>query len=168
MKRPISRASLVCAALFTVSLSGCLPFLQSGGIDREIEGSYDEVFQATLEELRAREFPIKRVDREEGRIVTGRRPLRSERSPRPVETVDARIEGGDDAPTDLHLLFAFVDQVSGPPRPVPDDGDDDRADDVTAAALSRSYDASAVYDEYFRAIRARVQEASGSPIVKRE
>lgn len=153
---------------FAVSLSGCLPFLQSGGIDREVEGSADEVFQATLEELRAREFPIKRADRDEGRIVTGRRPLRGEPSPRPVETVNARIEQASESKTELHLFFAFVDQVSGPPRPVPDDGDDERADDVVEAALSRSYDASAVYDEYFRSIRARIRETESSPIVKRK
>ena len=138
-------------------LPGCFSFLHSGGIDRTIEGPYDRVFQATVAELRARGFALREVSREEGRIITYRRTLPPEASVRPVETVEAHLEREGEAATDVRLYLTFVDQVSEAPTPPPDDGDDDRVDDVVSAAVDRSFDAGVVYDEYLDAIEARME-----------
>lgn len=141
--------------ILSLSLSACSS-LHPGSVDRTIEGRYDRIFRATFEMLRQRQFPMKRVDREAGRIVTGRRPVQVAEGMRPVEKVDARIKRGEDVK--VSLLLVFVDQASDPRRSVPNDGDDERADDVFAAALSRSFDAGAVYDAYLDAIQGQVEE----------
>jgi hypothetical protein len=138
------------------SLAGCFSFLHPGSVDRSIDGSYDQVFQATLEVLEAQGFPLERVDREDGRIVTGRRPIRMGTAGRRVEKVEAYIEE-DDGAVDVRLLLGFSDQYSSPPPEVRDRDNDGRADDVVDAALSRSFSASAVYDDYLDAIEQRVQ-----------
>lgn len=146
-----------------VALSGCVLLPTSGGIDRSVDAPSDRVFQAAVDVLRDRGFTLKEIDRDQGRIVTNRRPVGptgtgSPQSPRPVEKATVRLEGDGDQ-TDVRLFLQFVDQVSGPPRRVPDDGDDDRADDVARAALDRSYDADAVYDNYLDAIADQVRDA---------
>jgi hypothetical protein len=79
-----------------------------------------------------------------------------DRRPRPVEKARVTLDP-DGSQTDVHLFLQFVDQVSGPPRRVPDDGDDERTDDVARAVLDRSYDAAVVYDDYLDAIEERVR-----------
>ncbi|MEF8796189.1 MAG: hypothetical protein V5A22_06965 [Salinivenus sp.] len=143
-------------------LPGCFSFLHSGGIDRTIEGPYDRVFRATVAELRARGFSMAEIDPEAGRIVTNRRTLPPAHTARPVETVEASLEREGPETTDIRLYFTFVDQVSEAPSRPPDDGDDDRVDDVLSAAFHRSFDAGVVYDEYLDAIAERM-EARRSP-----
>ena len=146
-------------------LPGCFSFLHSGGIDRTIEGSYDRVFRATVAELRARGFALRENSREEGRIITHRRTLPPEASVRPVETVEAHLDREGPEATDVRLYFTFRDQVSERPRRPPDDGDDDRVDDVVSAVVDRSFDAGVVYDEYLDALADRVEaprEGGGS------
>lgn len=161
--------SLRFAILAVVLLlpTACLPFLHPGSVDREVEGTYTQVFQATLEELEERGFPIKGVDRDEGTIVTGNRPVWLIETYRRVEKAEAQIEE-DDGEVEVSLLLSFVDQVSGKPLPVPDDGDDDRADDVLGAAFDRTLSASAIYDEYLDAIEDRVEEMRNSPVADEE
>ena len=64
---------LTCFA-FMLLLVSC-SHLHPWATDRDIDGSYDQVFQATVETLQEKQFPLKEVDREEGRIVTGKRPV---------------------------------------------------------------------------------------------
>jgi hypothetical protein len=137
-------------------LSGCLSFLHAGGIDRTIEAPYDAVFRATVVELRSRGFSLNEIDREAGRIVTNRRTVPAMHTARPVETVEAYLERDGPEATDVHLYFTFRDQVSERPRRPPDDGDDDRVDDVVSAVIDRSFDAGVAYDAYLDAIEARV------------
>jgi len=125
-----------------------------------MDGSYDQGFQATLEVLEAEGFPIKRADRENGRIVTGRRPAQRGTAGRRVETVEAYVED-DGGAVDVRLLLGFSDQYSSPPPQIQDRNGDGRTDDVAAAAISRSIDASAVYDDYLDAIEERVQDLTG-------
>ncbi|HKL87744.1 MAG TPA: hypothetical protein VJ884_01990 [Salinibacter sp.] len=143
-----------------LSLAGCLSFLHPGSVDRSMNGSYDQVFQATLEVLGAQGFPLKRVDRENGRIVTGRRPVQMGTAGRRVEKAEAYIED-DDGTVDVRLLLGFSDQYSSPPPRVRDRNRNGRSDDVTAAAISRSLDAGAVYDDYLDAIEKRVHALTG-------
>jgi len=145
--------------------SGCLPFLHPGSVDRSVDGSYDQVFQATLEVLERLAFPIRRVDRSEGRIVTGRRPVWVIEQYRRVEKAEARIRD-DGTHVQVSLLLSFVDQVSGRPPRVEEDGDDRRADDVANAVLARSLSASAIYDEYLDAIEDRVAELKTRPMAR--
>ena len=142
------------------SLAGCVSFLHPGSIDRSIDGSYNQVFQATLEVLEAQGFPLERVDRKDGRIVTGRRPVQMGTAERRVETAEAYIEE-DDGSVSVRLLLGFSDQYSSPPPRIQDRNGDGRADDVAAAAASRSLNASAVYDDYLDAIEQRVRELTG-------
>ena len=137
-------------------LPGCVSFLHSGGVDRSIDAPYDAVFEATVTELRSRGFSLTRINPDEGRIVTARRSRPFYHSARPVETVEAHLDREGPGTTDLRLYFTFVDQVSEAPTPPPDDGDDDRVDDVLSAAFTRSFDAGVVYDAYLDAIEARV------------
>lgn len=141
---------------FSLGLAGCVSFLHPGSVDRSIDGSYDQVFQATLDVLDAQGFPLERVDRADGRIVTGRRPVQMGTTGRRVETVHAYVET-DDETVDVRLLLTFTDQVSEKPPRIHDRNGDGRADDVAAAALSRSVSASAVYDDYLDAIEERVR-----------
>lgn len=138
-------------------LTGCLSLGSAGGVDRTIAGPYDAVFRATVTELRSRGFSLRERNREDGRIVTHRRTIPKEATSRPVETVEASLEREGPERTDLRLYFLFRDQVSEAPRPVPDRENDGRADDVVSEALDRTYESTAVYDAYVRAIRQRVQ-----------
>lgn len=146
--------------VLSFSLAGCLSFLHPGSVDRSIDGTYDQVFQATLEVLEAQGFPFKRVDRETGRIVTGRRAVQVRTTGRRVEKAEAYIEE-DDGTVDVRLLLGFSDQYSSPPPQIPDRNGDGRADDVANAAFSRSVSASAVYDDYLDAIEQRVHQLTG-------
>ncbi|MFB6230862.1 MAG: hypothetical protein ABEL04_06870 [Salinibacter sp.] len=132
-------------------VTGC-SYLHPGATDRDIEGSYDPVFQATLETLEARAFPIKEVDRDGGRIVTGKRPVRVIEVRRRVEKARAYIEpdGGD---IDVRLVLTFMDQ-SGTVRQREPDRENEEAEAVVDKALSSS----AIYDEYLDAIEERVEE----------
>ena len=148
-----------------VLLSGCALLSASDGIDRTVDAPPDRVFRATVTVLRDRGFSLEEVNRAKGRIVTARRPVQvvgtdPNRSPRLVEKARITLEP-DGSQTDVRLFLQFVDQVSGPPRGVPDDGDDERADDVAHAALDRSYDAEVMYDDYLDAIEDRVRDLRG-------
>jgi hypothetical protein len=79
---------------------------------------------------------------------------------RRVEKVAAYLED-DGGAVDVRLLLGFSDQYSSPPPRVQDRDGDGRADDVAAAAVSRSVSASAVYDDYLDAIENRGQELAG-------
>lgn len=147
---------VLVAVEFCLVLSAC-SHLHPGSVDRTFEGRYDRVFQATFEMLRERQFPLKRVDGGAGRIVTGRRPIQVIREMRPVEKVDARVKRGEGRDIKVRLVLVFVDQASDPQRSVRDDGDDQRTDDVLEVAVSRSFDAGAVYDAYLDAIQERVE-----------
>lgn len=148
---------------FVVLLPGCVSVMPSGGVDRSIDAPYDFVFEATVVELRSRGFSLTTVDSEEGRIVTARRSRPFYHSARPVETVEAHLDREGPETTDLRLYFTFVDQVSEAPKPPPDDGDDDRVDDVLSAVVDRSLEAGAVYDAYLDAIEARAEARRGPP-----
>jgi hypothetical protein len=147
-------------ALLAVGLSGCFSLFHPGSVDRTIEGSYDQVFQATLETLEARGFPFETVDREEGKIITGRRPARMGTGGRRVEKVEAYVEDETGA-ADVRLYFVFADQASEQPPRVRDEDGDGRAD-VASAAFSRSLSASSVYDDYLDAIEERVEALRGT------
>lgn len=141
-----------------VALSGCVLLPTSGGIDRSVDAPADRVFRAAVDVLRDRSFTLKEINRAQGRIVTHRRPVgpAGTGSPHPVEKATVRLQADGDQ-TDVRLFLQFVDQVSGPPRRVPDDGDDERTDDVARAVLDRSYDAAVVYDDYLDAIEEHVR-----------
>jgi hypothetical protein len=162
MRVSVRHSRLLLLVLCIAGLTGCIPFVGSGGVDREVDAPYDQVLRATIDVLEARGFPLKTVDPEAGRIVTGRRPVQAGRpSVRPVEAVDVRLERIDDARVEVGLLLTFRDQASGGRQSVPDrDGDGDP--DVVAEALDRSFDAEAEYEAYFEAIEARVQALRGA------
>jgi hypothetical protein len=160
MSASFSLPSRVLVLALSLGLAGCFSLLHPGSVARSIDGRYDPVFQATLEVLEAEGFPLERVDRADGRIVTGRRPAQMGTTGRRVETVDAYIEE-EDGEVDVRLLLTFADQSSNRSPPVRDRNGDGRADDVAAAALSRSFSASAVYDDYLDAIEQRVRELTG-------
>lgn len=134
--------------------------LHPGSIDRTFAGGYDQLFRATYEMLRHRGFPIERIDRDAGQIVTGRRPVDLSREGRPVEKVSARLKRDEAGDTNISLSLVFVDQASDPRPSIPDDGDGERADDVFEAAVSQSFDAAAVYDAYLDAIQTRAEALS--------
>ncbi len=138
-------------ALALMLLAGC-SHLHPWATDRDIEGSYDQVFRATLETLEARGFPIKEVNRDEGRIVTGKRPVRVIEVRRRVEKVRARIEpdGGD---VDVQLALTFMDQSETVQRRKPDTESEE-----AEAVVDRALSSSAIYDEYLDAIENRVEE----------
>lgn len=133
-------------------LSGC-SHLHPWATNRDIEGSYDQVFQATLETLEARRFPFEEVDREEGRIVTGKRPVRVIETHRRVEKARARIQPDGDGEAEVQLFLTFMDQ-SGTVRPPAPDDEDEEAE----AAASKALSSSAIYDEYLDAIEKRVRD----------
>lgn len=144
----------VLGSILIVLVVGC-SHLHPWATDRTIEGTYDQGFQATLETLEARQFPIEEADREEGRIVTGKRPVRVIEAGRRVEQTRARIEDEDGA-VDVQLVLTFMDQ-SGTVRRRPPDDEDDEAEAVLDEALSSS----AIYDEYLDAIEERVAALRG-------
>lgn len=148
----LRRCLLLCSLV--VLLSGCAS-LHPWATDRDIEGSYDQVFQATLETLRARQFPIETADRDAGRIVTGPRPVRVIEARRRVERVRARIEE-EGAEVDVQLFLTFTDQSGTVQRRAPNR---ERAE--AEAAAGRVLSSSAIYDEYLDAIEDRVAALRG-------
>ncbi|MFB6274503.1 MAG: hypothetical protein ABEL51_16590 [Salinibacter sp.] len=136
-------------------LVGCV-HLHPGATDREIDGSYDQVFRATLEVLKARAFPIQTVDREKGRIVTGKRPVRVIETRRRVEKARVRIQK-DDEEVSVRLFLTFMDQ-SGTVQQREPDREQEEAEAVAAKVLSSS----AIYDEYLDAIENRVGTLRGT------
>lgn len=145
-----ARWSVGFAAMMLL-FGGC-SHLHPGATDRDIEGTYDQVFQATLETLEAREFPVDEVDREEGRIVTGKRPVRVIEVRRRVEKVRARIEP-DGGEVDVRLFLIFMDQ-SGTVR----QREPDRKSEEAEAVVDKALSSSAIYDEYLDAIEERVED----------
>ena len=136
--------------MLIVLLVGC-SHLHPWATDRNIDGTYDQVFQATLETLQERRFPIKEVDREEGRIVTGKRPVRVIETHRRVETVRACIEPEDEE-VDVRLFLTFMDQ-SGTVR----QREPDRKDEEAEVVMDKMFSSGAVYDDYLDAIEERVE-----------
>lgn len=157
---PSFPSRLLSLALF-LGFVGCVSFLHPGSVERSVDGSYEQVFASTLEVLEAQGFSFERIDRENGRIVTDRRPTQMGTTGRRVEKANAHIEA-DDGTADVRLLLTFTDQVSERPPRIRDRNDNGRADDVADAALSRSFSASAVYDDYLDAIEERVEEHAGA------
>lgn len=141
----------VGVATMMMVLVGC-SYLHPWATDRNIEGSYDQVFQATLEMLEARQFPIEEVNRTEGRIVTGKRPVRVIEARRRVEKARARVES-EEGGADVRLFLTFMDQTGTVQRREPDRKSEE-AEAVAETVLSRS----AIYDEYLDAIEKRVAE----------
>ena len=148
-RRPMMflRQSVGLALVFL--LTGC-SYLHPWATDRDIEGSYDRVFRATLEILEAREFPIEQVNRDDGRIVTGKRPVRVIEGRRRVEKARARIEP-DGGEVDVRLFLTFMDQSGTVQRRRPD-----RKRKDAAAIVDKALSSSAIYDEYLDAIEKRV------------
>lgn len=136
--------------VLAVTVCGCLPFLHPWATDRALEGTYDQVFQATLETLEARGFPLKRVDRDEGVIDTGKRPVDGVSPHRRVETVRAKIEDEGEGEASVRLLMTFLD-----PAPSPSLNDGTRR---SSEAAGQAVDRSVIYDDYLDAIAARVQD----------
>jgi len=132
-------------------LVGC-SHLHPWATDRDIEGSYDQVFQATLEVLEDKQFPINEVDREEGRIVTGKRPVRVIEAYRRVEKARARIEP-EDGEVDVQLFLTFMDQSGTVRRRAPD-----RESREAEAVADKMLSSSAIYDDYLDAIEQHVQD----------
>lgn len=130
---------VVAFVVLAGALSGCFLFLP-WATDRDIEGSYDQVFQATLETLEARDFPLKHVDWDDGLIEAGRRPADGGGSHRRVKTVRAKIKDEGDGEVSVQLLMTFFE--SG----------DRQFSEVTDRAVDRS----TIYDDYLDAIAARV------------
>ena len=141
----------VLVAAVTIVFMGC-SHLHPGATDRDIEGTYDQVFQATLETLEAKRFPMKEVNREEGRIVTEKRPVRVIETHRRVETMRARITS-ENGETEVRLFLTFMDQSGTTQRREPD-RDRKKADAVADKVLSSS----AIYDDYLDAIEERVED----------
>lgn len=131
-----------------LSVSGCLSFFHPGAVDRPIDGSYDQVFQATLETLEARGFPIEQADREEGRIKTRKRSIGGIDPYHPVETVEARIQ--DDEDVSVRLFMTFL--TPGPGSSGEANGE---------AAVEKAVDRGAIYAEYLNAIEDRVRDFRG-------
>ena len=136
-----------------VLLPGCA-HLHPWATDQAIDGSYTQVFQATLETLENRDFPIEQVDRAGGRIETGKRPVSGVGPPPPVETVRAEITRENDRQARVRLFLTFQGD------PPPDASGRSRGDDDSRVeeAVGRALDRSAVYDGYLDAIEARVRE----------
>lgn len=138
-----------CGVLFL--LTGCAA-LHPWATDRSIEGSYDHVFQATLDILEEKQFPITEVDREEGRIVTGKRTVHLIEAYRRVEKVQARIEPEDEE-TDVTLFLTLMDQSGTVQRRV-----SNRRKEKAEAVADRMFSTSAIYDDYLDAIEQRVND----------
>jgi len=132
-------------------LAGCV-HLHPGATEREVDGSYDHAVRATLEMLEARPFPIETIDREEGRIVTGKRPVRVIETRRRVEKVRARIQK-DDGEVSVRLFLTFMDQSGTVQQPA-----SDREREKAETAADKVFSSSAIYEEYLDAIARRVEE----------
>jgi hypothetical protein len=132
-------------------LTGCA-HLHPWATDRDIEGTYDQVFQATLETLEAREFPLNEVDREEGRIATGKRPVWVIETQRRVETARAHIEE-ENGETEVRLVLTMMDQSGSVEGRRPED-----RSEAAEAVVDKALSSSAIYDEYLDAIEERVEE----------
>jgi hypothetical protein len=130
---------------------GC-SHLHPWATDRDMEGSYDQVFRATLEVLEDKQFPINEVDRAEGRIVTGKRPVRVIEAYRRVETVRARLdpEGGA---VDVQLFLTFMDQSGTVRHRAPN-----RTNKEAEAVADKMLSSSTIYDDYLDAIEQRVRD----------
>lgn len=132
-------------------LTGCA-HLHPWATDRDIEGTYDQVFQATLETLEAREFPIDEVDRDEGRVVTGRRPVRVIETQCRVEKARAHIQE-ENGEAEVHLVLTLMDQSGTVKQRRPKD-----RSEATEAVVDKALRSSAIYDEYLDSIEERVEE----------
>ncbi|MFB6279719.1 MAG: hypothetical protein ABEK75_09450 [Salinibacter sp.] len=141
----------VAGLFLLLVLAGC-SHLHPWATDRDIEGTYHQVFQATLETLEAREFPIKKMDREEGRIVTGKRPVRAIEPYRRVETVRAYVEEGRGS-AEVRLVLTLMDQSGTVQR---QSSKDERT--LAETAADNALSSSAIYDEYLDAIQERVED----------
>ena len=141
----------VTIVLVLLLLTGCSHF-HPWATDRDIEGTYDQVFQATLEVLQEKQFPIEEADREEGRIVTGKRPVRVIETYRRVEKARARLES-EEGEVDVQLFLTFMDQSGTVRRRAPD-----RENRETEAVAGRMLSSSTIYDDYLDAIEQRVQD----------
>jgi len=132
-------------------LAGC-PHLHPWATDRDIEGTYDQVFQATLKTLEVREFPIDEVNRDDGRIVTGKRPVWVIEAHRRVESAraDIREEEGE---TEVRLVLTLMDRSGTVQRGQPKD-----RSEAAEAVVGRVLSSSAIYDEYLDAIEERVED----------
>lgn len=141
--------------LVALVVSGC-SLLHPWATDRTLDGSYDQVFQATLETLEARGFPIERVNREKGRIETGKRPVDAMDPYRPVETVRAYVEREEKGKVSVRLFMTFL-------RPPPTNGSTSPRDGErhSTTGIGEAIDKSTVYDDYLDAIADRVQEFRG-------
>lgn len=132
-------------------LAGCA-HLHPWATDRDIEGTYDQVFRATLETLEAREFPIDEVDREEGHIVTRKRPVRVIETYRRVETARAHIQEEDGA-TEIRLVLTMMDQSGSVGQRQPK-----ARNEAPKAVADKALSSSTIYDEYLDAIEERAEE----------
>lgn len=138
--------------------AGCLPFLHPWATDRAVGGAYDQTFQATFEVLEREGFPIEEVDREAGRIVTGKRSVSGVDFSRSVETVRAEIEEAGDEETSVRLFLTFVEPA--PPETSTSSSRKSgayRSSEAAGQAISKS----AVYDDYLDAIEDRVRALRG-------
>lgn len=157
-----SRLRLAPFLLLCLCLASCRS-MHGGSANRTIEGPYTQVFVATSMFLLDRGFPLQTVDRANGRIVTGLRPgSRASTWERSVEKVTVRLRDRNGAVT-VNLLLSFADQVSDPPPRTKRKEDDPQKIDVTSTLLSRTFDASVVYDDYLDAIQQRVDEMCDTP-----
>jgi hypothetical protein len=145
-----SRVPILSVLLIAVAVPGCFSFLHPWATGRAVDGTYDQVFQATLETLEARDFPIKEVDREAGKIVTGKRPVSGVGGNRPVETVRAYVEREEDA-VSVRLFLTFLDS-GGASRGVSGTRSGRRTQDAGGGALNKSI----IYDDYLDAVEERV------------
>lgn len=125
--------------------------------DRTLDGTDDQVFQATLETLKARGFPIERVDREQGEIETGKRPVDAMDPYRPVETVRAYVERKGEGEASVRLFLTFLEPRLGPSLG-PSRGNMERQ---SSSVVGEAVGKSAVYDDYLDAIADRVRDLRG-------
>lgn len=139
-------------AVILLVLTGC-SHLHPWATDRDIEGSYDQVFQATLETFETWKFPIEEADRNDGRIVTGRRPVRVMEAGHRVEKAQARIRLNGHGEVEVQLFLTFMGQ-SGTVRRSKPDGEGERSRSTTSSAVGRSL----AYDDYLDAIEERVRD----------
>lgn len=140
---------LIVVMLFVFGCSHLHPW----ATDRDIEGTYDQVFQATLETLESRAFPIEQANRQEGRIVTAQRPVKAIEGRRRVEKVRAYVEEADGEDIEVQLILTFLDQS----------GTVDRGtrEGEPGAATGRVVSRSAIYDDFLDDIEERVRELRG-------
>ncbi len=153
-----SRIPVLCTLLLGGALTGCFSFLHPWATDRTVDGTYDQVFQATLETLEAREFPIEEVDREAGKIVTGKRPVSGVGMSHPVETVRAYVEQEGEESVSVRLFLTFLDPAPSTREPTAGSRGN-RTQNEGAGVVNKSV----VYDDYLDAIEERVNGYRTSP-----